>query len=152
LEFHQLCSSSPIAGKSRAEQKLAAKALGVTPEFKCSHREIVKIIWSAQKAQNQRQLERPWILASARRNGWLHYKPGWLQNKLVEASLQDWAQELPEGSYRYPSSWLEERGSWLKNGMPMRADLKATRSFVLFVDVALICVIIYVVEQSTSKL
>ena len=46
--------------------------------------------------------------------------------KLVEASLQEWAQELPEGSYRYPSSWLEERGSWLKNGMPMRADVKAT--------------------------
>jgi hypothetical protein len=52
--------------------------------------------------------------------------------------LQEWAQELPEGSYRYPSRWLEERGSWLKNGMPMRADLKATLSFALFVDAALI--------------
>ena len=111
--------------QERAEQKLAAKALGVTPEFKCSHREIVKIIWSAQKAQEQRELERPWILAAARRNGYLHYRPDFLQNKLVESSLQEWAQELPEGSYRYPSSWLEERSSWLINGMPMKADLKA---------------------------
>ena len=111
--------------QERAEQKLAAKALGVTPEFKCSHREIVKIIWAAQKAQNQRQMERPWILASARRNGWLHYRPDWLQKRLIDASLQEWARELLEGSYRYPSRWLEQRGSWLQNGAPTKADLKA---------------------------
>jgi hypothetical protein len=111
--------------KERQEQKLAAKALGVTPEFKCSHREIVKIIHEAQKAQQLRELEKPWILGAARRNGWLHYKPDFLQNKLVEAAQQEWCADLPEGSYRFPSRWLEERGSWLKNGVPERAHLQA---------------------------
>ena len=114
--------------QERQEQKLAAKALGVTPEFKCSHREIVKIIVKAQQAQAEREMERPWILASARRNGWLHYRPDFSKSKLVEASTQEWCADLPEGSYRFPSRWLEERGNWLKNGVPVRADLKARLS------------------------
>ena len=40
------------------------------------------------------------------------------------AENQEWAKELPEGSYRYPSSWLEERGSWLKDGKPSRSSLE----------------------------
>lgn len=110
--------------QERQEQKLAAKALGVTADFKCSHREIVKIIWKAHQAQKKREMERPWILAAARRNGWLHYRPDFLQNQLVEASNQEWCAEMPEGSYRFPSRWLEERSQWLKNGVPERADVK----------------------------
>ncbi|CAE8743180.1 unnamed protein product [Polarella glacialis] len=62
--------------------------------------------------------------AKARRNGYFHWRPCWKQDCLVEASLQDWCQELPEGSYRYPSHWLEERGSWLKEGVPKMSALK----------------------------
>ena len=111
--------------KERQEQKLAAKALGVTAEFKCGHREIVKIIHEAQKAQVLREREKPWIVAAARRNGWLHYRPDYLQNKLVDAAGQEWAERMPEGSYRFPTRWLEERGNWLKNGVPQKANLQA---------------------------
>ena len=42
--------------------------------------------------------------------------------KLKEASLQEWAEDMPEGSYRFPSRWLEERGKWLKSdGKPIKA-------------------------------
>jgi hypothetical protein len=110
----------------RQQQKLAAKVLGVAPEFKCNHREIVKILHEAQKAQQVREMEKPWILAAARRNGWLHYRPDFLKNKLVDCADQEWAADKPEGSYRFPSRWLEERGSWLKNGVPEKAHLKAS--------------------------
>ncbi|CAE8629532.1 unnamed protein product [Polarella glacialis] len=76
------------------------------------------------KAQEVRLKRSDWIVAALRRNGYFHWRPCWKQDCLVEASLQDWCQELPEGSYRYPSHWLDERGSWLKEGVPKMSALK----------------------------
>ena len=46
-----------------------------------------------------------------------------MKGKLELAEDQEWAQKYPEGSHRYPSRWLEERGSWLKDGKPQRSTL-----------------------------
>ena len=73
----------------------------------------MKILHEAQKAQQVREMEKPWILAAARRNGWLHYRPDFLKNKLVDCADQEWAADKPEGSYRFPSRWLEEREAHL---------------------------------------
>ncbi len=56
-----------------------------------------------------------------------------MKNKLVECAEQEWAEGLPEGSYRFPSRWLEERGSWLKNGVPEKAHMQAS-----FVQISLL--------------
>ena len=108
----------------RQEQKKVASVKGERVEFKCGPREIVKIIYESQKAQDKRMEDKPWILGASRRNGMLHYRPDYLQGQLVEASHEAWAAELPEGSYRYPSRWLEERGNWVKDGKPVRADIQ----------------------------
>ena len=47
------------------------------------------------------------------------------QMKMVKSEEQDWCSNKPEGSYRFPSRWLEERGDWLKDGRPLKADIEA---------------------------
>ena len=110
--------------EERQEQKAAAKSIGAKVEFKCGPLEIVKIIKQAQVVQNQRQEQRPWILKACRRNGYFHWRPDVLQQRLVEVSKQKWAEDMPEGSYRFPSRWLEERGEWMKNGRPSRSSIE----------------------------
>ena len=53
----------------------------------------------------------------------MHWRPDLVLGSIQLGEDQEWAQELPEGSYRYPSRWLEERGSWLKDGKPQRSSL-----------------------------
>ena len=64
-------------------------------------------------------------MKACRRNGYLHWRPDLLKMKMVKSEGQDWAAEKPEGSYRFPSRWLEERGDWLKDGRPVKADIDA---------------------------
>ena len=102
----------------------AAAAGEVYCLFKCGPREIVKLIVDGQKIQKKRCEDKPWILAACRRNGYLHWRPNLDKGVLELAEDQEWAKELPEGSHRYPSRWLEERGSWLKGGKPLRSTLE----------------------------
>jgi hypothetical protein len=108
----------------RREMKTAAAALGEVPKFKCGPREIVKLIYEGMKIQKMRHEVKPWILPACRRNGILHWRPDLLQGKMVKAEDQKWALQLPEGCFRYPSRWLEERSSWLKDGRPQRSSLE----------------------------
>ena len=108
----------------RREMKTAAAATGEVPKFKCGPREIVKLIHEGMKIQEERHEAKPWIIAACRRNGFFHWRPDLVKGTMELADNQEWAQELPEGSYRYPSSWLEERGSWLKDGKPSRSSLE----------------------------
>ncbi|CAE8583746.1 unnamed protein product, partial [Polarella glacialis] len=108
----------------RQEMKAKARIQGKIATFKCGVPEIMELLETARKAQEVRLKRSDWIVAALRRNGYFHWRPCWKQDCLVEASLQDWCQELPEGSYRYPSHWLEERGSWLKEGVPKMSALK----------------------------
>ncbi|CAE8634053.1 unnamed protein product [Polarella glacialis] len=108
----------------RQEMKAKARIQGKIATFKCGVPEIMELLETARKAQEVRLKRSDWIVAALRRNGYFHWRPCWKQDCLVEASLQDWCQELPEGSYRYPSHWLEERGRWLKEGVPKMSALK----------------------------
>ncbi|CAE8706526.1 unnamed protein product [Polarella glacialis] len=108
----------------RQEMKAKARIQGKIATFKCGVPEIMELLETARKAHEVRLKRSDWIVAALRRNGYFHWRPCWKQDCLVEASLQDWRQELPEGSYRYPSHWLEERGSLLKEGVPKMSALK----------------------------
>ena len=116
---------SAAQAEERKEQNVAAKAAGVVCTMKCGPREIMKIIHAAHAAQEKRAGETGWIVKALRRNGYLHWRPDLQKMEMVESSMQDWAADKPEGSYRFPSRWLEERGDWLKDGRPERADLEA---------------------------
>ena len=107
---------SAAQAEERKEQNLAAKAAGVVCAMKCGPREIMKIIHAAHAAQEKRAGETGWIVKALRRNGYLHWRPDLEKMKMALSSMQDWAADKPEGSYRFPSRWLEERGDWLKNG------------------------------------
>ena len=117
----------------RRDMKAAAAVTAEVPKFKCGPREIVKIIFEAQQAQTTRCEEKPWILTAARRNGYLHWRPNLDTGKLEPAGDQEWAEDKPEGCYRYPSRWLEERGSWLssagKPGKTSLADIQDAEKF-----------------------
>ena len=110
-------------GEVRKVQIAAAKAKGVKCTLKCGPAEIMKIVYEAQQAQKKRAAEVEWIVKGLRRNGYLHWRPDLQQMKMVKSEDQDWTADKPEGFYRFPSRWLEERGDWLKNGKPERADL-----------------------------
>ena len=74
----------------------------------------MQIAREAQQAQKRRAAEADWILKACR-NGYLHWRPDSQKMKMVKSEGQDWAADKPEGSYRFPSRWLEERGDWLKD-------------------------------------
>jgi hypothetical protein len=83
---------------------------------------MMKIFDCARRLQETRLEINQWIIPACRRNGWLHWRPCYKKKKLVECSSQSWCKKMPEGSYRYPSSWLEVRGDWLnEHGVPKRS-------------------------------
>ena len=107
----------------RQQCRQEAKLAGVKPNFSCGAKEILKIIRKAEALQQKRHESKPWIIAACRRNGWLHWRPDFLQNKLVDCRQQKWCQDHPEGSYRLPSRWIEERGMFVDPaGKPLKAD------------------------------
>ena len=111
--------------KSNVAQAQAEVRKVVKCTLKCGPAEIMKIVYEAQQAQKKRAAEAEWILKGLRRNGYLHWRPDLLQMKMVKSEDQDWTADKPEGSYRFPSRWLEERGDWLKDGRPVKADIEA---------------------------
>ena len=87
---------------SQSEEKKgmmeAAAAAGERASFKRSVPSLGRMLDAAWQLQEERQLQRPWTLQSLRRNGFLHWRPDFMQQKLVLAAKQKWAAELPEGS------------------------------------------------------
>ena len=85
--------------------KQTAAAAGCRPTFKCSVASLARMLDAAWASQMEREEQRPWSLACLRRNGYLHWRP--------LAAEQEWAAELPQGSYRLQSTWLEQRGLFM---------------------------------------
>ena len=123
FSFSFKAGAKTVQSAERQEQRAAAKLLGVKPQFKCGARQILKICSKSQALQVERQRDRPWILAAARRNGWLAWRPNLATGKLEDCSLQDWAADLRLGCYRLPSEWLVERLQWLDEaGVPLKPN------------------------------
>jgi len=56
----------------------------------------------------------------------LSWRPDIEKKSFVRADSQLWCKDLPEGSHRYPKSWLADRYSWLnEDGVPCEADWKS---------------------------
>jgi hypothetical protein len=107
----------------RQQCRQEAKLAGVKPTFSCGAKEILKIIRKAEALQQKRHEVKPWIIAACRRNGWLHWRPDFLNNRLADCRQQKWCEEHPEGSYRLPSRWIEERGMFVDSaGKPLKAN------------------------------
>ena len=81
----------------RQQCRQEAKLAGVKPNFSCGAKEILEIIRKAEALQQKRHAERPWIIPACRENGWLHWRPDFLQNKLVDCRQHQWCKYYPEG-------------------------------------------------------
>ena len=109
--------------EERRRMKEHAKAEGRPVSFKCGVEEMARILEHAWDLQKKREEEKPWVLAAARRNGYLHWRPG-ANGELCRAGDEEWAKELPEGSYRYNSAWLEDRELFVQSEEKRKEALK----------------------------
>ena len=109
----------------RKQLKAEAALQGKQCTFKCGAREIMQVIASALEYQKQRELQTPWLLQACRRHGYFHWRPDFSLGRLVKAGMQPWTEGMPEGSYRYPSSWLENRDEELDaEGQPLHSTME----------------------------
>jgi len=112
--------------KAQISRELRARALVDGEKAVLDNLSLENIMRIAQEAHagvEAKNAELNLILAGARRNGMLSYRPDFTQNKLVRSDSQDWAKSLPEGSHRMKESWLDNRYSWNDaDGKPVGAD------------------------------
>ena len=110
--------------EEKKRMKATAAASGSRPSFKCSVPSLGRMLDAAWASQVEREEQRPWTPQCLRRNGYLRWRPDMLQQKLVLAASQDWALQLPEGSYRLQSKWLENRGLFMEDKETRAAALQ----------------------------
>ena len=104
--------------KLRRELRQKAEEEGVKPIYKCGTYEILRVSYEALMMLKEKQHGQKTLLAAARRNGWLSYRPNLRTQQFERADSQEWAKNLPEGSHRLRSSWFSERYTWLEDGKP----------------------------------
>ena len=105
------------------EQKLAAVKEGRKASFKVGPPEMLRIAGAGHRGMIRRNLALMYVLAGLRRNAMLCYIPSYKLGKLIDASDQLWAKDMPVGSHRYKQSWLDDRMSWLdEKGKPKEPD------------------------------
>jgi hypothetical protein len=97
----------------KKEMRHAAMVSNEKPCFRCGPYEILLIAYEAHEHMRKTNLAEQTVLKGLRRNGMLSWRPNLSLGKLVKCSEQEWCKEMPEGSHRYPSEWLENRNAWL---------------------------------------
>ena len=103
----------------KREMRNTGEASGKVANFVCGPFQVLRLIHEAHMHTVSCNLKTNFVLAGLRRNGMLSWRPSLSQMKLVRSDGQAWAQQLPEGSHRYPSEWLKDRYSWLdEHGTP----------------------------------
>ena len=118
-------SASAAQVEQRQKQRQAAKLAGVKPTFSCGAKEILEIIRAAETLQHKRHEENPWIVKACRRNGWFHWRPSLSEGKLLKSSTEKWTEDAPEGVYRLPSRWIQERGCFVDDaGKPLKPNFE----------------------------
>lgn len=108
--------------RAQGEMKKAMRELaireGKVANFKCGPYEVLKLAFEAHSHCAEVSIKNNLVLAGLRRNGMLSWRPVPEENKFVRSDSQPWAKDLPEGSHRYPSSWLRMRYDWLHEDGP----------------------------------
>ena len=135
-DFAASLKASLRAAQSEEKKRMmeSAAAAGERASFKCSVPSLGRMLDAAWQLQEERQVQRPWTLQSLRRNGFLHWRPDFVQQKLVLAAKQKWAAELPEGSYRLQSKWLENRSLFLDSKEQRDAAMQKLKNAKLRAD------------------
>ena len=76
---------------------------------------MYEAIESLKKKQEANQT----LVAAARRNGWMAWRPSLKRNRFVRFDEEPWCKKFREGSHRMQKDWNNERYSWLdESGMP----------------------------------
>ena len=94
----------------RRELRQAAESAGQgMPSFKCGYYEMIRVAYETFVQLKELQYSRGTLLAAARRNGWLSFRPSLSSGKMEDSSQQAWASGYPEGNHRMKHSWIEAR-------------------------------------------
>lgn len=118
--FKALCKSKMADLRSSGQEALL-KA-GKREVWQASHSDMLLSVVSAQKEMKERNLKNKWVVSGLRRNGMLAYAPDLQGRKLVPLANQP-AAEMPQGSSRMQSSWLQDRYNWVDANLePLEPD------------------------------
>ncbi len=110
----------------KQEMKAAAAKAGVGAcTFRCGAYEILRIIKRSLQRLEEVTVKENLVLAAARRNGMLAWRPDLTEGKLVCPDEQPWCRGLPPTcrSHRLKSGWTTGRMNWLDaEGRPLEPD------------------------------
>jgi hypothetical protein len=110
----------------RLELRATAAKAGVKPKLKCGAYEILRLIKESADQLQEISRKENLVLAAARRNGFLAYRPDFVKKALVRVDDADWCKSLPAcaESHRLKAAWSEDRYKWLDaDGRPVEPDL-----------------------------
>ena len=98
----------------RVQMEAVAAQAKKEVSLKCGAFEIMQIIAGALKKLKETTLKKNVVLAAARRNGILAYRPDMKAGQLVDCSDQPWCKDLPKcgDSHRLQTGWVEDRMKW----------------------------------------
>ena len=105
----------------KREMRDIAREANTACVLKCGPYEVLRIVHKAFMEMQEVNLREQNLLKCFRRNGFLAYRPDWEKGILspVEGKM---AEEMPQGSHRFPKVWIEQRYSWLDDkGVPLEA-------------------------------
>ena len=123
----------------RDQLREKARQENVAPTYKTGLAEILQAAREMQQHMVSLNEKRQTVVRGARSGGWLHYRPN-EAGRLVPASLESWAADLPEGNAKLSQKMLAARGSWVQDGQPVpfaesdEADSQLLREGSYFVN------------------
>ena len=98
----------------RVQMEAVAAQAKKEVSLKCGAFEIMQIIAGSLNRLKETTLKKNVVLAAARRNGILAYRPDMKARQLVDCSDQPWCKDLPKcgDSHRLQTGWIEDRMKW----------------------------------------
>jgi hypothetical protein len=98
----------------RVQLEAVAAQANKEVSLRCGALEIMQIIAGSLKKLKEKTMQKNVVLAAARRNGILAYRPDMKTGKLVDCSGQPWCEDLPQrgDSHRLQRGWVEDRMNW----------------------------------------
>jgi hypothetical protein len=111
----------------RLELRAVAAKAGVKPKLKCGAYEILRLIKESADKLREISTKENLVLAAARRNGFLAYRPDFVKKALVRPDEADWCKSLPAcaDSHRLKAAWSEDRYKWFDaDGRPVEPNMK----------------------------
>ena len=100
VAFRLKASCRRWADQLRAELRAEAAAERVRPQLKAG---AFEIMWALSKAHAEivsQNLEQEFVLAAARRNFFLSWRPALSQGRFIRTDSEPWCLQFPEGSHR----------------------------------------------------